>query len=139
MSHIFEVVILCITIFAFIVFAIMLFAIITHLIYKTIEKWRKKNNKDRNKLITFLIVTIVGILSFELSLIFTIAVTIEILLIDDIFHNVVHFGVTAKFFSSSYIVFEYLIAAFDSLGHLAMLYVFISRFQYTFSNSIIFD
>eukprot|EP01084_Bolivina_argentea_P264270 447605_1 len=132
MSHTFELIILCVAIFVLVVFAIVLLALIVHLIYKTIGGRRTKKNKDRKKLIILLVVTIAGISSWMLSIIFIIIAFVEILIL--------HFnlGMTEKIFFASYVTFAFISAAFNSLGHVGMFYVFISRFQYTFANNIMF-
>eukprot|EP01083_Nonionella_stella_P140092 428837_1 len=129
-----ELTMLVTTIIVFILFAIILMGMIIHLMIKTCRKWEKaKNHKETQKVIIFLIITIVGISSFEISLIIIITVITQVLLLDDEIKSSI---ISPEFFLASYPVFEYMIGILDSVGHLTMLAVFIARFEYVFKNEI---
>eukprot|EP01083_Nonionella_stella_P184265 668407_1 len=129
-----ELTMVTVTIIIFVLFAVILMGMIIHLIIKTCHKWEKaKNHKETQKVIIFLIITIIGIASFELSLLIVITVVVQVLLLDD---EIKSSMISPEFFFASYPVFEYMIGILDSVGHLTMLAVFIARFEYVFKNEI---
>eukprot|EP01083_Nonionella_stella_P055713 146858_1 len=114
------------TIVVFVILAIAMLCMIVHLVCKTYKKWSNKQQETTREtmiLIYFFLATIFGITAFEVSLLMTIILVVQIFLLDDIF-------------VTSYGSFTYSIAILDSLGHLAMLSIFIGRFQYAFRNQI---
>eukprot|EP01084_Bolivina_argentea_P208570 355549_1 len=129
-----ELAMITVTIIVFLLFAVILMGMIIHLITKTCRKWEKaKNHKETQKVIIFLIITIVGIASFEISLLIIITVVVQVLLLDD---EIKSSTISPEFFLATYPVFEYMIGILDSIGHLTMLAVFIARFEYVFKNQI---
>ena len=122
-----------VTLGIFIVAAIILSCIIAHLVYVANRKCKKKSNLK--SVMWFLIVTLIGIISFLLSLLCIIAVIIQLILIDA---HKLH-PESNEYHAVYYSMFEeleYMIAIFDCFGHLCMIAVFIARFKICFENSI---
>eukprot|EP01083_Nonionella_stella_P164376 543776_1 len=118
----FELIMAPITILLFVILAIVLFIMIIHLIRGAIHR-------ESNQSLFFFVATILGISSFEISLINTIIVTIQLFLMDDVLKQS---SISSTFFFATYHIFQYLIAIFDSLGHLLSLLIFIARFDVAF-------
>eukprot|EP01083_Nonionella_stella_P055714 146862_1 len=123
----FELIMAPITILLFVILAIVLFIMIIHLIRGAIHR-------ESNQSLFFFVATILGISSFEISLINTIIVTIQLFLMDDVLKQS---SISSTFFFATYHIFQYLIAIFDSLGHLLSLLIFIARFDVAFKQRML--
>eukprot|EP01083_Nonionella_stella_P039798 108258_1 len=104
--------------------AVILVCLIAHLLYIANQKQRDTNS---TALTTFVILTIMGIVSFALSCLLVIHFITQLIIhveVDDgqRFHFDMHW--------------QYLIAIFDAIGHLCVVFVFVGKFQFTFKNGI---
>eukprot|EP01084_Bolivina_argentea_P184277 317851_1 len=108
--------------------ALILLGTITHLICVAIRNHQNRFRDNTNsKTVNFIIaLTLIGIISFLISLSLIIALLIEIILID---RYDIHYETLKNM--------ECIIVLFDQFGHLAMITIFIIRLKMCFSNSIL--
>ncbi len=108
--------------------AAVLLAITVHLVYTA--KTKCKNATKNRQVLFMIVITLIGIMSFFITIILIILLLIQIILIDG------HKLSETSFYYQSFEVIEYLIAIFDQFGHLSMLTVFVVRLKMCFANSI---
>eukprot|EP01084_Bolivina_argentea_P191599 329109_1 len=98
---------------------------------------KHKNKAKQKELQFFLLITIIAVICFEITLILIIFVVVQIILIDGhALHKYADWFEHVYFESFKYT--QYLIAIFDTLGHLCVVLVFIARFQIVFRQSTLF-
>ena len=116
---------------------LILFSITCHLI-KFVCTERSRAREEHQQVISFAITTFLGLLAFEISLLFIITVTIELLCADSNHDSVVASSMHDVVYHI-HSELEYLIPLFDALGHIFILIVLIKRFQISFTNTIFGD
>eukprot|EP01084_Bolivina_argentea_P116090 206334_1 len=123
----------------FVASALALVSAIAHLIYvanqKSKHQSKSKRETSNNKQILFLIIlTVLGIISFFISIVLMIAVIFQIILLDA--HHLPQDTIIDAFYLTTSQVIGYLIVIFDQFGHLCMLSVFVVRLKMCFTNSV---
>eukprot|EP01083_Nonionella_stella_P039703 107991_1 len=121
--------------FLFFLAAFILLALIIHLIFvahKKIKNTSRSNRCSNKAILGIIIVTLVGILSFFISVLLLIATVIQLLLIDSKTKS----GDDADGIAYSFQNIEYLTVIFDQFGHLSMLTVFVIRLKICFEASV---
>eukprot|EP01084_Bolivina_argentea_P047166 86903_1 len=103
-----------------------------------VDKFRYLLLINHNMLFFFLLISIIAVICFELTLLLVISVVVQIILIDA---HALHEDANwiDHVYSESFEYTEYLIAIFDTLGHLCVILVFITRFQVVFSQNTLFQ
>ena len=117
----------------FICAAITLLGVIIHLLH--VVKLKNENRKANFQVLFMIIITLIGIISFFISILFIILLLFQIILLDG--HKLdPNKSSLNEFYYESFEELEYLIVVFDAFGHLSMLCVFIVRLRMCFANSI---
>ena len=100
-----------------------------------VAKVKNENCKANFRVLFMINITLIGIISFFVSIVFIILLMLQLILTDG--HklkrdtNSLH-----EFYYSSFEEIEYMIVIFDAFGHLAMITVFVVRLRMCFANSI---
>ena len=120
--------------------ALILIGIIIHLIYiakrnRSTRRAGAKNKKNNKQMLVMIWITLIGIISFEISLLLIISLVIQIIMMkinsDNINNNLLD-----KYYDSSFQIVQTFITIFDNFGHLAMITVFIIRLKRCFKDSM---
>lgn len=122
--------------FVFSSFELVLIGIIIHLIYiakrnRSSHGAKTTNKENKKRMLIMIWITLIGIISFAISLLLIIFVVIEIITIQ--YYNI---SLLNTYYYSSFETIHIFITLFDDFGHLAMISVFVIRLKRFFKNSM---